>query len=82
MTLCGLLSDSDFHYADVLSKEFCFIVAQPPCSCDSIQRQVELTGSLITKIFEAEVAGVCNCPISFVALNELNYVKPGWLEWC
>jgi hypothetical protein len=31
VTLCGLLSDSDFHYADVLSKEFSFIVAHPPC---------------------------------------------------
>lgn len=68
-----------FHYADALSKEFSFIVAQPPCSRDSIPRQVELTGSLITKIFEAEVAGIYNWLISFVALNKLNCVKPGWL---
>jgi len=40
---------------------------------------VELTGYLITKIFKAELAGICNCLISFVALNELNYIKPGWL---
>ena len=38
VTLCGLLSNSDLHYADVLSKEYSFTVAQPPSSRDSIPR--------------------------------------------